>query len=64
MNEQALVRKSKWLSRHLRHAPERIGLELEPGGWVLVAALLDAARRANFALSLGELREIVADNDK
>lgn len=25
---------SKFLTRHLRHTPEAIGLILEPGGWV------------------------------
>lgn len=64
MEEKTLVKKSKWLSKHLRHAPQRIGLTLENGGWVSVAALLDAAKRAHFALSRAQLEEIVAQNDK
>jgi putative RNA 2'-phosphotransferase len=64
MDEKLLVKKSKWLSKHLRHAPEHIGLELEAGGWVEVAALLAAARRANFSLSLEDLQEVVTRNDK
>lgn len=39
------VRISKYLSRHLRHAPERIGLKLEPGGWVAVDELLRGCAR-------------------
>ena len=34
MDEKRLVKASKYLSRHLRHQPEAIGLTLEPGGWV------------------------------
>ncbi len=64
MTNESLVKKSKWLSKHLRHAPERIGLTLEEGGWVAVADLLEAGRRNNMALSLEQLEEIVADNDK
>ena len=64
MNEKLLVKKSKWLSKHLRHSPELIGLTLKPGGWVEVADLLDAARRAHFSLSRSELEEVVARNDK
>lgn len=64
MNSQTLIRKSKWLSKHLRHAPEKIGLTLEDGGWIDVAQLLEAARRANFSLTRAELEEVVAKNDK
>lgn len=64
MNAQALVKKSKWLSKHLRHAPQEIGLTLEPGGWVKVDDLLEAARRANLALAREQLETIVRDNDK
>lgn len=64
MNHDTIVKKSKWLSRHLRHAPKQIGLMLEPGGWVAVTDLLEAARRTNFALSHEQLEIIVRDNDK
>src|SRR5258708_7466851 len=36
---------SKYLSLHLRHQPEALGLELGPGGWVAVALLLAGAAR-------------------
>lgn len=42
MDDQRLVRISKYLSKHLRHRPERLGLQLDEGGWVEVQALLDA----------------------
>lgn len=64
MTNESLIKKSKWLSKHLRHQPERIGLRLEEGGWVLVSELLEAARHNNMALSLDQLKEVVADNDK
>ena len=64
MTPETLVKKSKWLSKHLRHSPERIGLVLEEGGWVAVDALLDAARRHKMELSRAQLEEVVRENDK
>jgi len=43
MDARRLVHTSKYLSLHLRHRPERLGLTLQPGGWVEVAVLLAAA---------------------
>ena len=42
MDTKAATRLSKFLSKHLRHAPQAIGLTLEEGGWVAVADLLAA----------------------
>ncbi|HLM01197.1 MAG TPA: RNA 2'-phosphotransferase [Pyrinomonadaceae bacterium] len=64
MDEKRLVKVSKYLSKHLRHQPERLGLSLETGGWVSVEDLLQACARLNFPLSLDELREVVERNDK
>ena len=64
MEPKRLVKVSKFLSRHLRHEPERLGITLEPGGWVPVDQLLRACADRNFALSEDELREVVARNDK
>jgi putative RNA 2'-phosphotransferase len=64
MDAERMVRISKYLSRHLRHRPERLGLVLEPGGWVSVDALLEACRRERHPLSRAELDEVVARNDK
>lgn len=58
------VKVSKYLAKHLRHQPERLGLTLDPGGWVSVDELLAACRRAGFSLSRDELEEVVATSDK
>jgi putative RNA 2'-phosphotransferase len=58
------VRISKYLSKHLRHQPARLGLELLPGGWVGVDKLLAAASANGFEISLAELQQVVATNDK
>jgi putative RNA 2'-phosphotransferase len=55
---------SRRLSYVLRHAPESIGLALDPNGWVRVGALLDALRAHGLALSADQLAEVVAANDK
>jgi putative RNA 2'-phosphotransferase len=64
MDERQTVRVSKYLSKHLRHQPENIGLTLEPGGWVGVDDLLAACARNGFRLTRAELDAVVADNDK
>jgi putative RNA 2'-phosphotransferase len=64
MDDKRKVRVSKFLSRILRHAPEEVGLTLEPGGWVLVADLLTAAARAGMHITTAELTEIVRSSDK
>jgi putative RNA 2'-phosphotransferase len=64
MDRQRLVRISKYLSKHLRHAPERLGLTLAPGGWVPVDELLAACARADFPITREQLAEVVASNDK
>jgi putative RNA 2'-phosphotransferase len=64
MNEKRLVKISKYLSKHLRHQPERIGIELADGGWVKVDELLAACKKADFKISHEELELVVANNDK
>lgn len=64
MDQQRLVKISKYLSKHLRHQPERLGMTLAPGGWVPVDALLAACARHQFPISRDELEEVVAQNDK
>ena len=64
MDDKRLVKASKYLSKHLRHQPERLGLTLEPGGWVRVDDLLAACAAHGFRLSRAELDEVVARNDK
>lgn len=64
MTPDRLTQISKYLSKHLRHQPERIGLTLEVGGWVEVHQLLKACRKHQFPISFLELEEVVKTNDK
>ncbi|MBD2775155.1 RNA 2'-phosphotransferase [Iningainema tapete] len=64
MNNSRLVKISKYLSRHLRHQPDRIGITLAPGGWVAVDELLAACKKHQLPISRDELDEVVANNDK
>lgn len=59
-----LRRRSKFLSKHLRHQPAAIGLELAVGGWVSVDDLLAALERHGMPLSRAELDEVVRLNNK
>ena len=59
-----LVRLSKFLSLVLRHEPERIGISLDPQGWVAVDDLLAAAARAGKPITREQLDSVVATNDK
>lgn len=58
------VKTSKFLSLVLRHQPETIGVELDEAGWVDVATLLEGCARHGKAISMEQLREMVATNDK
>ena len=64
MNETQLIKISKFLSKHLRHDPEGLGLTLAPGGWVPVDALLAACAERHRMISRAELGEVVAQNSK
>ncbi|MGL4619275.1 RNA 2'-phosphotransferase [Chroococcidiopsis sp.] len=64
MDKTRQVKISKYLSKHLRHTPERLGLTLAPGGWVSVDELLAACAAHQFSLTRTELEEVVATSDK
>ncbi|BCL29266.1 RNA 2'-phosphotransferase [Streptomyces aurantiacus] len=64
VDERRTVKVSKYLSKHLRHQPERIGLTLDEGGWVEIGTLMAAAAAHGFRFTRGELDHVVADNDK
>jgi putative RNA 2'-phosphotransferase len=64
MEANRVVKVSKYLSKHLRHQPERLGLTLQPGGWVNVDDLLAACAKNNFSITLEDLEEVVDSNDK
>jgi putative RNA 2'-phosphotransferase len=64
MDENRQIKISKYLSKHLRHQPERLGLMLAPGGWVPVVELLRACAAHQFPITRAELDKVVAQNDK
>ncbi|MER8068342.1 RNA 2'-phosphotransferase [Streptomyces sp. NPDC094034] len=63
-DERRIVKVSKYLAKHLRHQPERIGITLDANGWVPVDELMTAAAAHGFRLSRAELDHVVAVNDK
>lgn len=64
MENKKLVKVSKYLSRHLRHDPERLGITLDSAGWTDVAALLSACASRQMPITRAELEQVVAENDK
>jgi putative RNA 2'-phosphotransferase len=64
MDERRTVKVSKYLSKHLRHQPERIGLVLDEAGWVEIDVLIAAAAAHGFRFTREELDHVVAANDK
>ncbi|MFD8301859.1 RNA 2'-phosphotransferase [Streptomyces sp. NPDC059690] len=64
MDERRTVKVSKYLSKHLRHQPERIGLTLDEAGWVEIDVLIAAAAAHGFRFTREELDHVVAHNDK
>ncbi|MFD9221345.1 RNA 2'-phosphotransferase [Streptomyces sp. NPDC060064] len=63
-DERRTVKVSKYLSKHLRHQPERIGIVLDENGWVAVDELMRAAAEHGFRITRAELDHVVAVNDK
>lgn len=55
---------SKFLSYVLRHKPEKLGVTLDPNGWVDVDELLAKAAQNGKAISKEQLERVVANNDK
>ena len=62
--DKRLITVSKYVAKHLRHAPHKIGLTLQHGGWVPVIDLLNSARKHGFFISYDDLVECVETNDK
>ncbi|MFC7669722.1 RNA 2'-phosphotransferase [Hymenobacter humi] len=57
MDSKQAIRLSKYLSRHLRHAPGAIGLQLQEGGWVDVDELLAACAAHGGRISREQLAQ-------
>ena len=64
MQPDRVVKISKYLSKHLRHQPDRLGLTLAPGGWVEIETLLVACAAHHFPIDRADLETVVAENDK
>ncbi|UOQ51661.1 RNA 2'-phosphotransferase [Hymenobacter cellulosivorans] len=64
MDKAQLTHLSKFLSLHLRHQPQELGLTLAEGGWVSVEELLAGCARRGRPITRAELADVVADNDK
>jgi len=64
MTDKEAIRTGKFLSLILRHEPGRVGLQLGDAGWVGVEDLLQAVNRQGVALTLDQLKHIVATSDK
>ncbi|KWZ52867.1 RNA 2'-phosphotransferase [Burkholderia ubonensis] len=62
--KKALDETSKYLSYVLRHAPQAVGLQLDPEGWADLDALIAGASRAGRALDRATIQAVVATNDK
>jgi len=59
-----IVRASKFLSYVLRHNPGALGLDLDPGGWADVDALLERARAEGWAIDRALLKRVIAHGEK
>src|SRR5262249_48147039 len=55
---------SKFLSRVLRHEPQRIGLVLDAQGWADIDALVERAGANGMGLTREIIREVVATSDR
>lgn len=64
MNESETTRTSKFLSLVLRHEPGKIGITLDPAGWVEVRELLEKLGRAGKRITPDMLRTVVDTNAK
>ena len=64
MNDQQIIKISKFLSLVLRHEPESIGIELDENGWTGVLALISKVGRKFPMFNMAMLEEVVEKNNK
>jgi len=65
MDEKRKKTISKFMSRVLRHKPQNIGITIEyNGAWADTNALLEGMQKTGFKITLDEIKEVVATNDK
>lgn len=55
---------SKFLSYVLRHNPDKLGITLDENGWTSVTTLLEKINVEPYSLSMQELEDVVATNNK
>ncbi|MBD1370936.1 RNA 2'-phosphotransferase [Hazenella sp. IB182357] len=63
-NHSDMIRKSKFLSKVMRHEPSIIGVLPDKNGWIDVDLLLDRCNHYGIELDLKTLKYIVESNDK
>ncbi len=63
-SKSGLVKTSKFLSLILRHAPEKIGLQLDTNGWAEINTLIEKAGIAGNKLNLAVIQEVVRTSEK
>ena len=64
INEKQNKRISKFLSLVLRHAPDKIGIELDNAGWTYVEDLLEKMNANGMSISMEILEFVVDTNNK
>ena len=64
ITQKRIVKISKFLCKYLRHSPQDINIKLIPGGWVDINILIKACTDFNFPITLDELTQVVAYDDK
>ena len=64
MQQKILIKISRFLCYHLRHAPEKLGLELESGGWISTEKLLNSSQNTKFSLTFNDLEDVVKYDNK
>ena len=64
MTDKEKTRISKFISLVLRHNPQKIGINLDENGWADTDLLLQGMQKNGHKVSLDDLKEVVATNDK
>lgn len=63
-DEKYLNKASRLITKTLRHAPQDLGITLDPNGWTDTSLLLEALPKHGFTITQAQLEIIVATNDK
>lgn len=62
--DERLKRISKFLSYVLRHNPNELGLDLDPGGWANMDTLIERARAQGRSLTRPLIHDVISAGDK